>query len=221
MTGDLIGTVAARAASRLHPAILGRQATNDRILTLTIDDGPSAETVAIAAMLQEVGVAATWFLVGMAAQRYPAAVAALGASGHAVGNHGFAHIDYWSVKRDSASADLSRGLDVVQDLTGARCQWTRPPFGHLRPSTLRWCKEHEQVLTLWDVLAPDYTSQIDPKAVSARVGSRVRPGSILVMHDQGRTRQIETIELTVKSLLAQGWTFHPLQFRGSQRAGPA
>jgi len=205
MTGADVGTVAARVASRLSSTIVGRIPTTSRQVFLTIDDGPSGATATMLELLDRYQVGSTWFLVGKTAVAHRTVVADITAAGHSVGNHSFRHLDAWQTSWNKIREDLESGLTAVEDVAGERCLWTRPPFGRIRPGFLAWCRSHDQTPLLWDVMAPDFGDNLNPAATAETVRSKVREGSIVVMHDHGHPVQTEAFESTISALVGDGW----------------
>ena len=205
MIGATLGTLTARMATAIIPAATGRLPTKERRIYLTIDDGPSNLTTRILELLEEQAAGSTWFLVGKATTSHADFVDRILADGHSIGNHSYGHLDAWRKRWSEIEADLEEGLTTVETIAARPCRFTRPPFGRIRPRTIGWCREHRQALMLWDVMAPDFMQDFNPARVSESVRRRVRPGSIVVMHDSGRKQQVEAIELTLSGLVADGW----------------
>jgi peptidoglycan-N-acetylglucosamine deacetylase len=97
-------------------------------VALTFDDGPSRWTAEIAAILEEHGCRATFFLRGPAVEQRPADVAALAAAGHELGNHLWSHSDATSQGRAEIRAELEHTADVVRAAGGGRPTLIRPPY---------------------------------------------------------------------------------------------
>ena len=205
MTGADIGTIAARLASGFSDSIVGRIPTRQKKLFLTIDDGPTDGTMRLIHLLNDHGVESTWFLLGEAAKRSRRSVWRIADSGHSIGNHSYRHLDAWRVRWMDVETDLDRGLAEIEEITGGECHWTRPPFGRIRPRMLDWCRARNQTPLLWDVMAPDFGPNLHPSTVAEYVRSKVRPGSIVVMHDRNRALQRRTFEMTISALLLDGW----------------
>ncbi len=75
----------------------------EKVVYLTFDDGPTGTTPELLAILDELQVPATFFMVGFAAMRYPENTRAVVAAGHAVGCH----------TMDHASGGLQEGTEAV------------------------------------------------------------------------------------------------------------
>lgn len=207
MNGGYFGTITARIACKLSNSVIGRLPTTERQIYLTVDDGPSSKSVELADILQAHNICATWFLVGKSAQSRSQTVRHLAETGHQFGNHSYRHVDAWRAPWSVVELDLDDGLQAVEQITGTRCLWTRPPFGRIRPATLRWCRDHDQGAMLWDVLADDFRALPIPAKVASRVRSSVRSGSIVVIHDKARDENLEITMRTIAGLVSDGWTF--------------
>jgi len=92
--------------------------------------GPALErqTDVVLTLLDELGVKATFFVLGMTAHRYPDAVRAIAARGHEIASHGHAHERVHSQTPDSFRADLERGLEAVETAAAVR------PVGYRAPA---------------------------------------------------------------------------------------
>lgn len=73
-----------------HPPVA--RPAGQQELALTIDDGPSASTPALLAILRSAGAKATFFLSGERMRRFPHMAAKILADGHAVYAHGMDHV---------------------------------------------------------------------------------------------------------------------------------
>lgn len=190
---------------------------------LTFDDGPSATTPRLLDVLRAEGIAATFFLLGREVERDPGAARAILAAGHSIGSHGEAHLNAWRVPGASAVADLARGTHHVEQTLGMRITRVRPPYGHLRPATVRWARAGGRLISLWSVMPGDFLVTTRPGA-EARLGSAVghdesahrvarivRPGDIIVLHE-GLPGAAETALRTIESVRAAlpGVRFAPL-----------
>jgi polysaccharide deacetylase family protein (PEP-CTERM system associated) len=92
--------------------------------------GPALErqTEVVLGLLDELGVRATFFVLGMTAERYPDLVREVGERGHEIASHGHAHERVYDQTPDSFRADLERGLEAVQAAAGVR------PVGYRAPA---------------------------------------------------------------------------------------
>jgi peptidoglycan-N-acetylglucosamine deacetylase len=91
--------------------------------------GPALErqTEVLLALLDELGVRATFFVLGMTAERYPDLVREVAERGHEIGSHGHSHERVYDQTPDSFRADLERGLEAVEAAAGVRPAGYRAP----------------------------------------------------------------------------------------------
>lgn len=94
-----------------------------------------ASTHKILRALGQAEVRATFFVLGWVADRHPELVRAIAAAGHEVGCHSYWHRLIYRQTPDEFRADLRRGRDVLQAVTGrpVRC-YRAPSFSVTRES---------------------------------------------------------------------------------------
>jgi polysaccharide deacetylase family protein (PEP-CTERM system associated) len=85
------------------------------------------QTERLLALLDELGIRATFFVLGMAARSHPELVAQLSANGHEIGCHGDAHYLVNAQTRQEFAADLDRAQATIEQLTGRRAIGYRAP----------------------------------------------------------------------------------------------
>ena len=92
--------------------------------------GPALErqTNVVLTLLDELGVRATFFVLGMTAERYPDLVREAAARGHEIASHGHAHERVYDQTPESFRADLQHGLDAIEAAAGVR------PVGYRAPA---------------------------------------------------------------------------------------
>ena len=86
------------------------------------------QTAAIFELLEELNAKATFFVLGMTAERYPDLVRAVAAKGHELACHGYAHRRVPTQSRDEFRADVERCLELLEKLGGKR------PLGYRAPA---------------------------------------------------------------------------------------
>jgi peptidoglycan-N-acetylglucosamine deacetylase len=152
-----------------------------RQVALTFDDGPNVPaTLAISHILDRAGVQAAFFTVGKALDRRPDVSAALLADGQLLGNHSYHHdetrwLDPRYLELARTQRAFARRLHVCPSLF-------RPPHGQHTPFMALVVHRHHMRMVGWDVSVGDWKAH-DPAAVAAAVLRRVRPGSIVDLHD--------------------------------------
>ncbi len=214
---DAVPLLATYGLRLLHPLMpnvrwRGPMTPGRPTLYLTFDDGPSAFTPRLLRLLDRHAARATHFLIGARAARRPALVRALCAAGHTVGNHTYTHPDAWRTARHAVEAELRRATGLLEDLTQRPVRHVRPPYGHLTPAMMRWCRKNNQRLTMWDVMPGDFHPHATATHVLRWTERPLRDGSVVVLHDAEHLGPL--LERALNELLPrlrdQGWRFAAL-----------
>jgi hypothetical protein len=82
----------------------------------------------------------------------------------------------------------------------------------LTHAIVKWSRIHSQQLVLWDVFPPDSLEESTPKRLSQVLESRLRPRSIVCLHDNAVSIQKTPamLDRSLPSLVSDGWSFVPL-----------
>jgi peptidoglycan/xylan/chitin deacetylase (PgdA/CDA1 family) len=95
-----------------------------------VEPGPALprQTDALLGLLDELGVKATFFVLGMAARAHPQLVTKVAEAGHEIGCHGDAHVPVYSQTPEAFAADLEAARATIEQLTGLE------PLGYRAPA---------------------------------------------------------------------------------------
>jgi peptidoglycan/xylan/chitin deacetylase (PgdA/CDA1 family) len=179
LVGMWIGANSARAT--WFGALTSHGPRNRAMVALTFDDGPNATaTVAIKNILDAYGVKATFFTVGKALDARPDISRVLLADGQLLGNHSYHHDSVrWL---DPSYPELARTQRAFRRDLGVCPALFRPPHGQHTPFMAWVVHQHGMRTVTWDVSVGDWAAT-DPSVIVWRVLARVRPGSIIDLHD--------------------------------------
>jgi len=160
-------------------------------IALTFDDGPNdAATPQLLEVLARHEVRATFFAIGSFVRRQPALVREIVAGGHLLGNHTMSHPKLSVERAARIRQELADCNAALEDTTGAKVRYFRPPFGARRPYVLRAASELGLTPVMWNVTGFDW----DPHgaaAILANLESGIARqqgrgnGSNLLLHDGG------------------------------------
>lgn len=150
---------------------------------LTIDDGPDpVDTPQILNLLDRHQARATFFLIGARARQHPDLVREIVRRGHEVGHHTQTHPagSFWCASPTRLRAELDQGLASLAPHAVPR--WFRPPVGikHLLLASALSARGLRYVG--WSLRSGDCLAR-SVEAVERKVLGRVRPGTILLMHE--------------------------------------
>lgn len=151
-------------------------------VALTFDDGPSPEaTPAVLDRLDDLGLRGTFFPLGSLAEREPDLIGEIVRRGHQIGVHGHDHFHHLARSPAWVWTDLGRADRAMQSV-GIFPTWYRPSYGQATGSTLVAARLRGWRTVLWSAWGREWTTK-DHHEVAARIASRLRPGSVVLLHD--------------------------------------
>ena len=190
-----------------------------RRIALTYDDGPNpVYTPRLMAVLERFGAKATFFSIGMWAEREPGLLRELHDAGHAIGNHTHTHPTMPLLSSDAVREELRRCRGAVE-ASGVEFSRAgggmlmRPPYGRRRPATLRTMREEGYEPVTWSVTCYDWRRTATRRSI-ARHAAHAGEGDIILMHDGNnlvpdadRSRSVAATEETLQRYAAEGYEF--------------
>jgi peptidoglycan/xylan/chitin deacetylase (PgdA/CDA1 family) len=193
-----------REVARRNPAVLFHVETAERAVALTIDDAPHpAVTPGVLDVLRRHGARATFFVIGVHAERYPELVEEIRAGGHELANH--LYLDRPSARLDSGEFVRNlRRTDALIRPTGP-VKWCRPGSGYINDRIVALMLENGYRPCLASVYPLDL--RLPAGWALRHFASNVRPGAILVLHDGGpaRRRTVSLLERILPRLAERGY----------------
>ena len=107
-------------------------------IALTFDDGPTAYTAEILALLKQYGHTATFFCIGKQVEAYPEVARRIVREGHSLGNHTYRHpTNFGFLAETDLRAEMQAADKAIARVTGKKVCLFRPPFGVSNPIWLR------------------------------------------------------------------------------------
>jgi peptidoglycan/xylan/chitin deacetylase (PgdA/CDA1 family) len=198
---------------RCFPKRIWRIDTQEPLLYLTFDDGPHpTATPFVLDTLARFDCKATFFCIGQNVLRYPALYRRILEEGHQVGNHTHRHLNGWKTDDQDYVADIKEAAACI------RSGLFRPPYGRLRstqakavPAALSvpFSATHQGRIVMWDLLSGDFDTRLSGTDCFSICKKRLRPGSIIVMHDSEKAwpRLSVALPLLIEHALGEGYTF--------------
>jgi len=167
---------------------------------LTFDDGPDAEsTPQILDILRRAGAKATFFVLGEKVEKHPELTARIVNEGHELGEHSYRHLHPWKCNPFRSAMDLLRGKrSLVKYGSSDHKTLFRPPYGKLNLITVLYIFLMQRVAVFWNINPKDY-QEYSSANVAHTVLNKLRPGSIVLLHD-GRRAPNRSTHVTVSAL---------------------
>lgn len=185
--------------------------TPEKVVALTFDDGPTATaTSEILKVLDEMKVKATFFVIGAELERNMTEGRKIVAAGHELGNHSYSHTRMILVTPDFVQQEIERTDRLIRE-TGYNGEINfRPPYGKKLLALPRYLSKTGRKTITWDV-EPDSDPEIarDATKIIEAAQSRVRPGSIILLHAMypNRKESLKAVRGMIESLQREGYHF--------------
>lgn len=191
-------------AERVTPAVVFSADVDEPVVALTIDDGPSARTGDILAVLAEHEARATFFVIGENVERHAATALRIRARGHELAHHMTAAEPTIRLDATEFRARFDRMHRMLVDLGGVPL--FRPGSGWYDERMVEAVARSGYRLVLGSVYPFDAQIPI-PSFLSWYVLRNTRPGSIIVLHDgNGRgPRTAEVLRRILPELKRRGY----------------
>jgi peptidoglycan-N-acetylglucosamine deacetylase len=174
---------------RLDRRRLAAACRRRRCIAITFDDGPGRQlTPAVSARLEQAGVPATFFLLGINVVGNEDIVHQLMRAGHELGSHGHAHVHHmwswpWTGLRDTGA-----GFAGLQQVTGRTVIGGpfRPPYGKLNLLSLLYCWWRRTPIVGWTHDGFDTRTGADKSPTELAAELRASGGGVVLLHDFDR-----------------------------------
>ncbi|OLV17829.1 polysaccharide deacetylase family protein [Deinococcus marmoris] len=154
-----------------------------RQVALTFDDVPHPMYFPLLLdLLRREKAHATFFIIGRNAEAYPYFVLDLVAQGHEVANHTFHHLRLPGLSAAEVTAELKTTNELITSISGQPVQYFRPPGGDYSAQTLKIAEKLGLTTVFWTDDPGDFQNP-GVETVEARFARRLRPGGIILLHD--------------------------------------
>ncbi|MCC5821683.1 MAG: polysaccharide deacetylase family protein [Phycisphaerales bacterium] len=173
-------------------------------LALTYDDGPDDTTTpAVLDLLDELGVPATFYLVGFRSELNPQTAALVRDSGHELGTHTHSHKNAWKKGPIFEFRDARRAYQTLDGIVPPNAPY-RPPFGKCSLPTLLAMYAKDRRVDWWTAPANDSRDeQPQPAEAARRLLDTGGPVILMHSHHAEPNRRAFVLALT-RELVRQG-----------------
>jgi peptidoglycan/xylan/chitin deacetylase (PgdA/CDA1 family) len=178
------------------PGVLRRGTATSNRVALTFDDGPDEMTAPYLDLLDELGVPATFFLIGARALEQPDIVREYVRRGHQIAGHGFDHARFTKLTRRAMLEQCERTEGALGGQLSGR-PWVRPPHGSLDASSLISLVTSGYTVAMWSLDACDY-STTDPTQIVEHCAP-ISAGDVVLFHE-GQQWTLEALPRIVATI---------------------
>ncbi len=150
-------------------------------------------------------VKCTFFMVEFWTEKYPEYVKKISEAGHEIGTHSATHPYMSKLSKEAIIKELKTSSLAIEEITGKRVEVFRPPYGDYNDLLIDTAKDLGLFTIQWDVDSLDW-KDLSSQDIQKRVLSKVKNGSIVLFHNQGKHTH-EALPEILKSLKACGYEF--------------
>lgn len=216
VTVFIISAVSLRSMNALGVFSSGREIpiysveAADKVAAITFDCAWGADDIPdILNTLKTADIKATFFIVGQWAEKYPETIKMMAQDGHDIANHSYSHLRMGVIDRAKMSEEIKQCSDVLERLTGTKCELFRAPYGDYNNALLQEARKQGCYTIQWDVDSLDWKPGISRGEIVQRINARSREGSILLFHnDTPHTAKL--LPEIIAGLKEKGYQFLPV-----------
>ncbi len=178
----------------------------DKVIALTFDDGPNAETtMEVLDILEKHQVVASFFLIGNNIDDESAkSVKRAYDLGCEINNHSKSHGYMDKMTAEEIKEEYDFVDQKVVEITGEHTKFFRPPY--IAVSEEMW--ENIDVPFISGIGCNDWDDKVTAEMRVTVINRNVKDGCIILMHDaQGNHKTVEAIDKLIPMLKEQGYRF--------------
>jgi len=181
--------------------------TNQKVVALTFDDGPTTNVDQILPLLKRYDAKATFFLIGQEIKKNPKEAEKIAAAGFQIGNHTYSH-QRMIFKSPAFIQEEIEKTDALIRKAGYKGEIDfRPPNGKKLVGLPFYLHKHHRDTITWSLEPDTYYTSVSDKV--KYVNKNVQPGSIILIHPMydHSGKELQAIEGILKELSDEGYKF--------------
>ncbi len=190
--------------------IISRVNTDSKELYLTFDDGPTEETDRILEVLDELGVKATFFLIGSNIEKYEEKAKKIVEAGHDIGNHSYTHARNVFKTPKFIKNEVDKTNELIRELGYEKEIYFRPPFSKKLVILPLYLHKIGQTTLTCDIEPESYKEAgRTSETIAKYVINNAKNGSIILLHPMNdrTTKTLDAVKIFVKELEKEGYQF--------------
>ncbi|MEO7718915.1 MAG: polysaccharide deacetylase family protein [Capsulimonas sp.] len=195
------------------PQIITHGARTHKWVVLSFDAcetrKPAGYDAKIIDILTRTHTPATLFLGGHWMETHPSQTRALAANPlFELGDHSYLHPHMTKITTAQIDDDLRKTQAIHRRLTGREATLFRPPYGEYNATVLKEAAHFGMQSVTWEVVTGDPDKHVQARDITRAVLRQTKPGSIVIMHVNGRGwHTAEALPAVIDGLKRRGFTF--------------
>ncbi len=192
---------------QLYGGLTYKVETNQKVVALTFDDGPTENVDDILTLLNNHEIKATFFLIGHEIEKNQEEAKAIVNEGHQIGNHSYSHQRMIFKSPLFIKEEIEKTDELIRQVGYKGEIDFRPPNGKKIVGLPYYLSTHNKETITWNI-EPD-TAHTDVSNKIEFVKENVTPGSIILIHAMyDKTgEELKAIEGIIQTLSNKGYKF--------------
>lgn len=180
-----------------------------KVIILTFDDGPVEATGPILDILRDIGIKATFFIIGEEGQKRPGLLRRISDEGHVIGNHTWSHPSWLGFRsRKFINEQIDWTNDLLKTHIGKHAVYMRTPFGESTAYS-DWIIKQKHMITIpWTFKVKDWPLSFTKEDLHRKF-SQITDSEVVFLHDRAyaRPEMIQSLREELLDLQKRGFEF--------------
>ena len=183
----------------------------EKTLYLTFDDGPVPGVIEpLLDLLDKYQVKVTFFILGCRAETNLHLLREIHKREHTLANHSYSHPEFHKITNAEKKIEIDKTNIIIKQVTGKACTLFRAPQGRWDMHLIFTLLLKKITAVHWSRDSKDFLKQPANKIVERFIEHPVKPGDIILFHDDDY-RCIDALDILIPQWLEQGYRFKALE----------
>lgn len=179
--------------------------TDQKVVALTFDDGPTKNVDNLLALLDKYEVKATFFLIGNEIVTHPEEAKRIVEAGHQIGNHSYSHERMIFKSPSFIKKEIEKTNESIRKIGYTEQIDFRPPNGKKLLGLPFYLSKENIDTIMWNLEPDTYHSTTSEKVTYVK--ENIKPGSIILLHPMYEETSTDATEEIIQLLVAEDYTF--------------
>ena len=184
-------------------------------LCLTFDDGIDPRyTPLLLDILENNKIKASFFILASTIKNNEDILQRMIENGHTIGFHSMNHKNQITQFPAILYNDFKRSIKIFEK-NNVKISYYRPPWGHVTPLGILFCKMFNLKMVLWTVIIGDWSQRVSVNMLRDRLCKKVNGSAVICLHDgrgknEAPLRTIAVLKEMIPYWKKEGYTFETI-----------